>query len=403
MAHSCVLLKHGEVVLKGRNRGRFEELLQRNLRKALEGLEGQVRIRTGHSVTVLTGSVPVERMVERVRRVPGFSVIQPAIAVAKDPETVAEAAVDLLRDRAPATGGFAVRAKRRDKSFPLRSSDLAALVGARIQRELGLPVDLTSPSVEVAVEVDRDAVHLSVERLPGQGGLPVGASGRAMVLLSGGYDSPVAAHRAMRRGLRCDFVHFTGAPYTGPSSAYKAYALVRELTRYQPDARLHIVPIGTAQRSLATAGAGRLQVVAQRRLMVRVAGELARRVGARALVTGDSLGQVASQTLSNIATVDEASPLPVLRPLLGWDKTEIMEEAARIGTADISRLPDEDCCRLLTPPRVATGTTPGQFVRLENRLDVEHTVEELLGRAQVMRPGRDERESVETARAGAVA
>ncbi|GAA2434700.1 tRNA uracil 4-sulfurtransferase ThiI [Streptomyces macrosporus] len=403
MAHSCVLLKHGEVVLKGRNRGRFEELLQRNLRTALDGLDGPVRIRTGRSVTVLTGPAPVEQMVERVRRVPGFSVVQPAIAVAKDPGAVAEAAVELLRGRSTGAGGFAVRAKRRDKDFPMRSSELAAFVGARIQRELGLPVDLTSPSVEVAVEVDRDEVYLSVDRLPGQGGLPVGASGRAVVLLSGGYDSPVAAHRAMRRGLRCDFVHFTGAPYTGPSSAYKAYALVRELTRYQPEARLHIVPLGTAQRSLATAGAGRLQVVAQRRLMVRVAGELARRIGARALVTGDSLGQVASQTLSNLATVDEASPLPVLRPLLGWDKTEIMEEATRIGTADISRLPDEDCCRLLAPPRVATGTTPGQFARLENRLDVERTVEDLLGRVQVMRPGRDERESAGTARVEAVA
>ncbi|HZG03628.1 MAG TPA: tRNA uracil 4-sulfurtransferase ThiI [Streptomyces sp.] len=400
MAQPCVLLKHGEVVLKGRNRGRFEELLQRNLRTALDGIGDAVRIRTGRSVTVLSGPVPVEQVVERVRRVPGFNVVQPAIAVPKDAETVAEAAVGLLRDRAPGTESFAVRARRRDKDFPMRSAELAGFVGARIQRELGLTVDLTSPAVEVTVEVDRKEVYLSTERIPGQGGLPVGASGRAVALLSGGYDSPVAAHRAMRRGLRCHFVHFTGAPYTGPSSAYKAYALVRQLTRYQPDARLYVVPLGTAQRSLATAGAGRLQVVAQRRLMVRVAAELARRVGARALVTGDSLGQVASQTLSNLATVDEASPLPVLRPLLGWDKTEIMEEAVRIGTADISRLPDEDCCRLLAPPRVATGTTPGQFARLEGRLDVERTVEALLERVQVMRPGR---EGAEGPRAAAVA
>ncbi|MGK5501226.1 tRNA uracil 4-sulfurtransferase ThiI, partial [Streptomyces sp. URMC 125] len=385
--HRCVLLKHGEVVLKGRNRGRFQEVLRRNLRAALEGA-GPVRIRTGRSVTVVSGDAPVEELVERVRRVPGFNLVQPAVSVPRDPEAVAEAAVGLLRERGPVAGGFAVRARRRHKDFPLDSARLAALVGARVRRELGLPVDLTSPAVEVAVEVDRREVYVSVERLPGEGGLPVGTGGRAVALLSGGYDSPVAAHRAMRRGLRCDFVHFTGAPYTGPASAYKAYALVRELTRHQPGARLYVVPLGTAQRALATAGAGRYQVVAQRRLMVRTAAELARRTGAGALVTGDSLGQVASQTLSNIATVDEASPLPVLRPLLGWDKTEIMAEAERIGTAAVSRLSDEDCCSLLLPPRVATGSTPGRLARVERRIDVDQTVEELLERAQVMYPGR---------------
>ncbi|AEW99376.1 tRNA uracil 4-sulfurtransferase ThiI [Streptantibioticus cattleyicolor] len=390
----CVLLKHGEVVLKGRNRDRFEAQLRRNLRASLRGVGTPVRIETAGSVTVVSSprapEAPVTELVRRARDVMGFDVVQPAVAVAPSPEVVARAAVDLLRERTPVAGGFAVRARRRDKSFPLRSDELATLVGARVHDELGLPVDLTTPAVEVAVEVDRGAVHLSLDRLRGQGGLPVGCSGRAVVLLSGGYDSPVAAHRAMRRGLHCDFVHFTGAPYTGPASAYKAYALVRELGRYQPGPRLLIVPLGAAQRSLATAGAGRWQIVAQRRLMVRAAGELARGWGAAALVTGDSLGQVASQTLSNLAAVDEAAPLPVLRPLLGWDKKEIMAEAARIGTEVISQLPDEDCCRLFMPPRVATRSDAARLALLERRCDPDRTVRELLARGRMVYPGRDD-------------
>ncbi|MCF6525462.1 tRNA uracil 4-sulfurtransferase ThiI, partial [Streptomyces sp. JJ36] len=388
MTRRCVLLKHGEIVLKGRNRNRFENRLRNNLRAALEGV-GPVRVTTRGSVTEVSGNAPVEELTARVRQVMGYDLVQPALAVPKDEREIAAAAVELVAGRSGGTGTFAVRARRRDKAFPLRSTQLAAFLGARIREELGLRVDLGSPDTELSVEIDRDAAYLSVERLPGQGGLPVGASGRAVALLSGGYDSPVAAYRAMRRGLRCEFVHFTGAPYTGPASAYKAYALVRELARYQPGARLHIVPLGSAQRSLATAGAGRLQIVAQRRLMARVGAELARRARARALVTGDSLGQVASQTLSNMAAVDAAVPLPVLRPLLGWDKKEILAEAARIGTETVSRLPDEDCCRNFVPPRVATSAGRGQLARLEERFDMEETVGALLDRARLVFPGTD--------------
>jgi thiamine biosynthesis protein ThiI len=190
----------------------------------------------------------------------------------------------------------------------------------------------------------------------------------------------------MRRGLQCDFVHFTGAPYTGPSSTYKAYALVRQLNRFQGDARLHVVPIGNAQRVLATSGAGQLEIVAQRRLIVRAANALAQRLGAEALVTGDSLGQVSSQTLRNLTTTDQASSLPLLRPLLSWDKDEIVAEARRIGTGEISALPDEDCCKLIMPPRVATRTTPEQLSRVEGRAGLDELVDKLLANVQALSP-----------------
>jgi len=181
-------------------------------------------------------------------------------------------------------------------------------------------VDLDDPDLEIHLEVDKEEIFAYTDRIPGRGGLPVGVSGRALVLISGGIDSPVAAYRAMKRGLRCDFVHFSGRPFTGPESIYKAYAQVARLDRFQGGSRLFVVPFGEAQRELATAGAGRLQILAQRRLMVRVAAELARRERAEALVTGDSLGQVSSQTLHNLGVVERAASLPVLRPLLAWDK-----------------------------------------------------------------------------------
>jgi thiamine biosynthesis protein ThiI len=211
-------------------------------------------------------------------------------------------------------------------------------------------------------------------------------SGRAVVLMSGGIDSPVAAYRMMRRGLRCVFLHFSGMPLTGPESIYKAYALVRGLDRFQGQSHLYVVPFGKAQQSLATSGAGRLQVVAQRRLMLKTAEALATRMHAGALVTGDSLGQVSSQTLPNITALDDAVKLPILRPLLGWDKTEIMAEARRLGTLSISELPDQDCCTLLTPRRAETRAKIDDLRKIEGRLDAAEIAEQLADAAQEYRP-----------------
>ena len=382
----CVLLKHGEIAIKGRNRGTFERHLLRNLERAVTEVDPRVHVERRSGVAVLTTSGPIDELVERAREVIGISVVQPGVRVSKDPDDAARATVRMLRER---FGGdvkrrFAIRARRRDKGFRMTSSQVAAHIGQHVCDRLGWPVDLDDPEVEVVVEVDWREIFVSVEHLRGQGGLPVGCSGHALSLLSGGYDSPVAAYRMMRRGLRCDFVHFTGAPFTGPSSTYKAYALVRRLSRFQADSRLHVVPVGKAQRALATAGAGQLQIVAQRRLFVRVADELARRLDAEALITGDSLGQVSSQTLSNMATTEQASSLPMLRPLVSWDKEEIIAEARRIGTYDISVLPDEDCCSLIMPPHVATRTTTEQLSKVETRVGVDDLVSQVLSNVQVM-------------------
>jgi thiamine biosynthesis protein ThiI len=382
----CVLLKFGEIVLRGRNRWRFYNQLHENVHRATRGL-GKVRFQQRGGVLALVSEDRHDELFARVRDVIGAAAVHPALIVAKTPDAAAEVAVELLRDRA---GTFAVRARRRVKTFPLDSQELAILVGSRVQEELALPVDLNHPDHEIHLEVDKDEIYAFTEKLPGRGGLPVGTSGRALVLLSGGIDSPVAGYRMMKRGLRCDFVHFSGRPFTGPESIYKAYAQAATLDRFQYDSRLFIVGFGQAQRELATAGAGRLQVLAQRRLMMRVASALARRERCQALVTGDSLGQVASQTLHNLHVVERAAELPLLRPLLGWDKSEITAEAKEIGTFEISTLPAEDCCQLFSSPVAETRANFGKVAQLEARVELDELVEKLVAAAELVEPRREQ-------------
>src|SRR5215813_4132219 len=374
----CVLLKLGEIVLKGRNRQQFEKILHGNIRAAVRDLGVPVDLRQREGVILLRVADGEQRgeagwaqaagqIAERMQEVPGIVRVCLPLRVAKTPEAISAAAMALTKGT---TGTFAVRARRRDKRFPLTSSQLSVLIGREIQEAHGLGVNLSRPDTTVFIEVDQDEVFVFTEGMAAQGGLPVGMSGRGVVLMSGGIDSPVAAYRMMRRGLRCFFLHFSGMPLTGPESIYKAYALVRGLDRFQGGSRLFVVPFGKAQQALKSSGADRLLIVAQRRLMLK---------------TGDSLGQVSSQTLTNITALDDAVKLPILRPLIGWDKTEIMAEARRIRTLAISELPDQDCCTLLTPRRVETRARIDDLRRIEVRLDAEDLAEELAAGAQEYR------------------
>jgi thiamine biosynthesis protein ThiI len=324
-----------------------------------------------------------DKIAERVGDVMGIARVCRAVRVAKDPEAATAAAVALVAGK---QGSFAVRAHRRDKRFRMTSAELAVMIGTRVQQAYGYPVRLKHPDTTIFVEVDQQEIFVYTDGMSGQGGLPVGMSGRALVLMSGGIDSPVAAYRMMRRGLRCDFLHFSGMPLTGPESVYKAYGLMHQLDRFQCGSRLFVVAFGKTQQRLASSGASRLQIVAQRRLMLKTGEVLARRLGGAALITGDSLGQVSSQTLTNITALDEAVALPILRPLIGWDKVEIMAEARRIRTLALSELPDEDCCTLLTPRQVETRARIDDLHRIEARLDAGDLAEELAAVAQEYRP-----------------
>jgi thiamine biosynthesis protein ThiI len=274
-----------------------------------------------------------------------------------------------------AFGSFRITARRAFKTFPLTSVELNRELGAHVLAQRpGCRVSLEHPELNVRVEVLPDEAFVYCDPQPGAGGLPVGTGGTVAALLSGGIDSPVAAWRLMRRGCRVVFVHFHSAPYLPDLSRGKARELVARLTQWQYYSRLFIVPFGEIQREVVLSVPPPARVVVYRRLMVRIAERLARHGGALALVTGESLGQVASQTLPNLTRIDEAASMPILRPLIGMDKLEITEQARALGTFEISIEPDADCCTLFTPRHPATRIEAEALAALEARLDLSRLV-----------------------------
>ncbi len=267
-------------------------------------------------------------------------------------------------------GSFRMRCRRAHKEFPLTSPEVNALLGRAVQDATGARVDLENPELTITVEILPRSAFVSARKLAGPGGLPVTISGRVCCLLSGGIDSPVAAYRMMQRGCRVDFVHFHGAPYTDRASRDKARELATLLTRWQLHSDLWVVPFGAIQAEIVARVPRTHRVVLYRRMMLRIASALAERTGCRALVTGESLGQVSSQTLENMEVIGAATPMLVLRPLVGMDKAEIIASAERIGTFTTSILPDQDCCSLFVPPHPTTHATAAEVAAAESLLDV---------------------------------
>jgi thiamine biosynthesis protein ThiI len=265
---------------------------------------------------------------------------------------------------------FAVRARVAHSTFPMNAREINEKLGAWLLEHVGKRVNLSHPDRTCYVEVVGDLVLVYVERLAGSGGLPVGTSGRVAVLLSAGIDSPVAAARMMRRGARATLIHFHSQPFTDASSARNAEEIARTLTERQFDSNLYLVPLAPSQQQIVTEAPEELRTILYRRMMMRIASEIARRDGAQALVTGDSLGQVASQTLENLAVVEAAATMPVLRPLIGRDKTEIIEEARALGTFDVSSAPCQEACVLFEPKSPATKARLRDVERAESTLDL---------------------------------
>jgi len=264
---------------------------------------------------------------------------------------------------------FRIETQRGDKTFPLNSPEINRRLGAAVKEKSAARVDLTHPELTVFVEIlPRDA-FFGFNKIAGAGGLPVGASGRVVSLISGGIDSPVAAYRMLQRGCRLIFVHFHSAPYLDKTSQEKVRQLVTALTRHQFQSRLYMVPFGEIQRQIVAAVNRPLRVILYRRMMLRIAEGLARKEKAKALVTGESLGQVASQTLENMAVIQQAAALPILRPLVGMDKQEIIDQARRIGTFEISSIPDQDCCQLFVPKHPATKARFDEVEDAESNYD----------------------------------
>lgn len=370
---TVLLVHYHEIALKARNRPLFVNQLVRNLKRATADFPvRRIQKLPGRVLLELAGENAAQEVAERVRRVFGVANCCSALRCDLDLEALKDTAAKALAGRPFQT--FRVTARRAYKTFPLTSPQLNEILGTFVLERFPARVDLKNPELTLFVDILPKEAFIYLEKVRGPGGLPVGVAGRVIALLSGGIDSPVAAYRMMRRGCQVSFVHFHGAPFLDRRTQEKAREIVKLLTRYQYTSRLYLVPFGEVQQEVVVNTPAPYRVLLYRRLMARIAEHLASLEGAKALVTGESLGQVASQTLENLTVIEEAVKLPLFRPLIGMDKEEITEQAKEIGTYEISIQPDQDCCTLFVPRHPATRATMDDIGRAEMTLDLDRLV-----------------------------
>ena len=376
-----LLIKNGVLALKGLNRHTFEDTLIRNLRFRLKDA-GRFEIRKAQStITIepLDDRADLDLACERVAKVFGIAAFSRARRVEKTMDAILDGAVQYMKGPLSAASTFKVEAKRSDKSFPLRSPEICAQTGARLLAAYPhLRVDVHTPDVLVMVEVRDYGAYIHTMQLPGAGGMPVGTGGQAAVLISGGIDSPVAAYMMAKRGIRLTAVHFASPPYTSERAEQKVKDLLSRVAQYAGRMSLCIVPFTHIQEEIRTHCLEELFTVIMRRFMMRIASEVARRENCGALITGESVGQVASQTIPAIACTDAAAELPVFRPLIGMDKEEIVSLSRKIRTFDLSILPYEDCCTVFTPRHPRLNPTIEALEEAERVLDVPALTAEAL-------------------------
>jgi thiamine biosynthesis protein ThiI len=376
-----IVVHYDEIGLKGKNRPYFEHRLMKNIRQALDGLGSVDTERLyGRLLVSLREECPWDLVAERIGRVFGISYFARAFESSCDLTAVKEH----LREQLPSLDyeSFAIDTKRSDKAFPLTSPEINRDLGEFVQAESGKPVDLNGPDLRISVEWLHDRVLLFFQKLPGPGGLPVGVSGRVVGLISGGIDSPVAIYQMMKRGCGVTFIHFHSFPFTNRASQRKVTELVRELSHSRQASKIYFVPFAELQKEVATRTPAPYRIILYRRFMLRLAEEIARREKAKAVITGDSLSQVSSQTLSNLITVDDAVKISVIRPLIGFDKKEIINLAQRINTYSISIQPHEDCCGFLMPRQPFTRSTSEELKGVEKDLDIRGLVKRALSQAE---------------------
>ena len=370
-----IVVHYQELALKGKNRPWFIARLVRNLKEATADLNViSVRALPGRIEMVLGVETEWPLVRERVTKIFGVANFALARRVTGDLDAVAGSILDDLADTQ--TSSFRVKTRRTDKRYPLTSPQIDREIGGRIKTVKGWPVNLSLPDLTIYVEMLTDSTFYYFDKIPGPGGLPSGVSGRVLCLQSGGIDSPVAAYRMMKRGCRVQFIHFHSYPILSKASQDKVREIVMLLTKYQLHSRLFMVAFGEIQRQVVLRVPPPLRVVVYRRLMLRIADHFARQQKAKALVTGEAVGQVASQTLDNISTISAVTNLPIFRPLIGLDKEEITIEARKIETYPISIIPDQDCCQLFIPKHPSTKAKLQAVQEAESELPVDDLVQQ---------------------------
>ena len=376
--NEMILLKLGEMVLKGLNRRSFEDKLQANIYRRLNNL-GQFRVYTRQSTTYvepMTDECDMDGAWEALTRVFGVVGLSRARACEKDKDAILAAAREYLDDKLSAARTFKVETKRADKTFPMTSIQLSQYVGGELDELYpDLKVDVHNPELTVHIEIRDYAAFVHADPEPGAGGLPVGVNGRAVSLLSGGIDSPVASWMIAKRGVALEMVHFFSYPYTSNEAKEKVIHLARLLTPWCGRLTVHVVPFTAIQEELRRSVPQELFTLVMRRFMMRISQRVAQRCGAKALVTGECLGQVASQTMEAMAVTSAVVDVPILRPVVGMDKEDIVKIARKIGTFETSILPYEDCCTVFTPRHPRLRPTLEELEAAEQGLDIEGMVQ----------------------------
>ena len=372
-----ILLKYGELALKGTNRATFESILMKNIRRRIRPL-GEFTVTKAQStitVTPMQDDIDIDEAYLRLSRVFGIAAISRSLVVEKSIEAM-RAGADCLDDALANVKTFKVNAKRSDKTFPMGSPEICAELGHHLlERHPHLRVDVHNPDLVVWAEVRDRAAFLHAGQQPGAGGMPIGSSGKAALLLSGGIDSPVAGYMMAKRGLEVLAIHFASPPYTSERALLKVKMLCRKMSAYTGRVRLLVVPFTDIQQEIGEKCPEEYFTLIMRRLMMEIASRLGKKYNCGALITGESLGQVASQTMQAIACTDAASALPVFRPVIGMDKEEIVTIARKIDTFETSILPYEDCCTVFTPRHPRTRPQLEAVVAAESGLDRARLIE----------------------------
>ncbi len=372
-----ILIKNGELVLKGLNRNTFEDTLVRNIRKKLSSL-GNFKILRAQSTIYIEPTdddFDMDAAINKVAKIFGIAAFSRACVCEKDMDDILKKSVEYLKDTLSEVKTFKVEAKRADKKFPFKSPEICATLGGKLLESFNnLSVDVHNPDVTVMVEIRDFGAYVHSKQLQGAGGLPVGTAGRAAILISGGIDSPVAAYTMAKRGLELNAIHFASPPYTSPRAELKVRQLLEKVAEFSGTIRLGVVPFTEIQQQIAEKCNEDYFTLIMRRMMMRISEKLAEQRNCLALITGESLGQVASQTLPAIAVTESVINMPTLRPLIGMDKEEIIAISRKIDTFDISIQPYEDCCTVFTPKHPKTRPTIQQCIDAEAPLDIDKLV-----------------------------
>ncbi|HOV69060.1 MAG TPA: tRNA uracil 4-sulfurtransferase ThiI [Clostridia bacterium] len=379
-----IMVKYGEIHLKGLNRPFFERMLINNIKKSLPN----VKIEKGEGRYYIHTEGNLNKAVARLKKIFGIHAFCVAYCLDNDLEQISEFCLALIKGREYEGKSFKIAATRSNKKFPMKSTEIAAAIGGYIlQNTDGLRVDLTNPDITITVEV-REKAYVYTENIKGAGGMPVGSGGNALLLLSGGIDSPVAGWMMAKRGVKLYAVHFYSFPYTSEHSKQKVVMLTEILSQYSGEVELFVVPFTEIQEAIYTKCPHQYTTIIMRRFMMKIAEAIARDNGCGALITGESLGQVASQTLDSIIVTDNAVNLPVFRPLIGFDKNDIVDIARNIDTFETSILPYEDCCTVFTPRHPATHPNLDKIVQAESALDGDEYIKKAIAATErlVIRP-----------------